>query len=607
MPEIKLDPEFSIRGLFPSVSDQQWREGAEKLLRGKPFDSLLTKTYEDLVLQPLYTPATAAAAGLPESGAPDGPPWLRGTTRGWTLLQPYTLGVDVGTLAGQLGRDAARGVEGAWLQVPDRTSARTLPDLPDDPFSGRVDLGSGLDVADRALLDAVAGNERWTGRFDPFAVLVQFGGLPGELNEAADVALSRIADPRFRIAISLVPAERAGADLVTQNAIALAQLAWWLREADTRGIGASALAARIDLLVPIGRDTFREIARLRALRGLWAALLSACGVEDIPAPFIQTVDSGRVWTKRDPWVNMLRSTAQTFAGIAGGANAIATVPFDAAIGEPDELGRRMAINTQLILRLESHLGTVVDPAAGSFYLDQITQELIEASWKRFQEIERDGGLVGGLRQGTLLRGIEAVQERRDWDLATRKAPIIGVSAYPNIDEEPVVRPPEPAAAATVDAFRIEPWPRRRDADAYEALRDLCDEQDPRPSVFLANLGTIAQHNARATFAKNFYESGGLRTIGNDGFPSLDALVAAFRDSGARVACICSSDDVYVEQAADAARALREQGAALVSLAGRPGEHEDAWRSAGIERFIFVGCDVLAELHATLEIYGVSAS
>jgi methylmalonyl-CoA mutase len=322
------------------------------------------------------------------------------------------------------------------------------------------------------------------------------------------------------------------------------------------------------------------------------------------------------------------------------------------------LARRIARNTQLVLLEESNLAKVADPAAGSGAIEDLTGKLCAAAWSQFQEIEAAGGVWAALERGLVQKNVGAVRAERQKSAARRKDALTGTSDYPNLAElpaavldiAPIVTPKEMVLTTTVT---IEPLPRIRLAEPFEALRDASDrwlaKTGTRPKVFLANLGKLSDFTARAMFAKNFYEAGGIEAVGNDGFPlssplpggerstakrsgegepssrmrsnpspapspsaperplpmgevktDLATMLKTFKDSGAKLACLCSSDAVYAQQAIDAAKALTAAGA-IVHLAGRPGEHEANWRQAGVKSFVYMGCDVVSTLQAAHDI------
>jgi methylmalonyl-CoA mutase len=356
-------------------------------------------------------------------------------------------------------------------------------------------------------------------------------------------------------------------------------------------------------------DQFLTIAKFRSLRKLWARVEHACGLAPKPA-YVSAETAWRMLTRRDVAVNMLRNTIAVAAAGIGGADAISVLPHTAALGLPDRFARRIARNTQLILLEEANLAKVADPAAGSGAMEALTKELGAAAWSQFQDIEKAGGAWAALELGLIQQQVVRVRAERENALAHRKDALTGTSDYSDLHETPaavldvasVAPPKEPAAVLTA-----EPLPRIRLAEPFEALRDASDRMlaatGARPKIFLANLGPVAAFTDRATFAKNFFEAGGIEALNNDGFASHGEMIAAFKDSGAKLACLCSSDAVYAKEAVAAARALAAAGAHIY-LAGRPGGLEAQVREAGVQAFVYAGCDALATLRT---IHGIVAA
>jgi methylmalonyl-CoA mutase len=400
----------------------------------------------------------------------------------------------------------------------------------------------------------------------------------------------------------------AGGSEAQELAYTLAVAVEYLRALETQGIALDAARAMLYFRLAADANQFLTMAKFRALRTLWARVEDACGLVPAP-PFVAAETAWRMMTRRDPYVNILRATVAVVGAGLGGADAITVLPFTLALGLPDRFARRIARNTQLVLLEESNLAKVADPAAGAGGIEDLTDKLCRAAWAAFQEIEAAGGAWAALQQGMIQNKVAAVRTAREAAVARRKDALTGTSDFPDLAEAPVavlevapVAPPPVPAAPT-----FEPLPRIRLAEPFEALRDASDrtlaQTGARPKVFLANLGTPADFTARATFAKNFFEAGGIEAVGNDGFESRDALVAGFRASGARLACLCSSDAVYAREAVATAQALRDAGAVLL-LAGRPGALEAALTEAGVGGFVFAGCDALAALRTT---HGLIAS
>jgi len=352
---------------------------------------------------------------------------------------------------------------------------------------------------------------------------------------------------------------------------------------------------------------------------------------------------------------MLRNTICAFSAGVCGAEVITTGPYDEAIGLPSPHTRRIARNTQTILMEESHIHRVTDPAGGCWFIEHLTDEIAEKAWAMFREIERRGGMAECLESGWVSEQIDSAFAPRARDIATRKEPITGVSEFPNLAEEQTE--PEPvnfaqllgqrrrtllefkkgrgdvgsiagdpgamraasARGATLGELAqaistgegaalpspITPHPY---AAPFEELREASDaylaQCGFRPRVFLANLGPVATHTARAGFAKNFFEAGGFEVLANNGFKTADEAAAAMAESGASIAVICSSDEMYGQMAEETAGALRSAGARSVVLAGNPGENEERYRAAGIDRFIFMKCDVLGVLRELAQEEGV---
>ena len=299
---------------------------------------------------------------------------------------------------------------------------------------------------------------------------------------------------------------------------------------------------------------------------------------------------------------MLRATMATCSAGLAGANAVTVLPHTLALGLPDAFARRVARNTQLVLLEESNLAKVSDPAAGSGGIEALTQALCEAAWALFQEIEQAGGVFAALEQNLIQRKVAATRAVREANIARRKEVLTGASEFPNLQEVQVeVLAAKPIALAPYGEakIRFDALPPMRLAAPFERLRDRSDQilkdRGARPKVFLANLGTQADFTARAAFAKSFFETGGIEAVDTEGFNDPAALGAAFKASGADLACLCSSDKVYAERATSAAKALQAAGAKHIYLAGRPGEQEAARRAAGVNEFVFSGGDALATL------------
>lgn len=628
---------FSIRDDFPPVDHEAWRAVVEADLKGVPFEKKFTiHTYEGIDFEPLYGRKHFANEHDPQ-GFPGLTPYVRGTRAcgavlaGVDLRQAFAVH-EVQATNREIHEDVAGGVTSIELNTDALGSADEL----DAVLSG-VDLSKvGIALEASAEYDSAA---NWLADFwnrrdvqlrevhgafnaDPLATLARSGGLPMSAGEAFD-SLAKLAKwsaencPHVTaVGVDTSPYHNAGATATQDLALALATAVAYLRTMTESGLSANEAARQILFRVSLGTHHFLAIGKLRALRRLWGRVLEACGAPSAASAMrIQTRTSDRVLTRRDPYVNVLRNAAGVFAALVGGADVVTSVPLDYLIGLPDESARRIARNTVLVLQEEAHLHRVIDPAGGSWFLELITDQLADEAWRIFQEIERRGGMWATLESGWAAEQIAGAQAARSKDIARRKEGITGVSEFPNLAEEKLVRPQstankqrETAARLKVSIPALEP---RRFAAPFEALRDATDEWQARtgrrPRAFLVNLGPVAHFTARATYAKNFFEAGGIEAIASDGFNDVDAAVAAFRASGAKIAVLCSSDKLYPDFVPKAAAELRAAGARSVVLAGNPGDNESAWRAAGVDRFIFIKCDVLETLRSILREEGVLPS
>jgi methylmalonyl-CoA mutase len=315
--------------------------------------------------------------------------------------------------------------------------------------------------------------------------------------------------------------------------------------------------------------------------------------------------------KRDPWTNILRTSMACAAAGLGGAHRITVLPFTFALGQTDRFARRLARNIQLVLQEESSLGRVADPAGGSWYVEKLTDDLAAKAWALFQDIEAKGGMVAALEQGFVQDRIAATAAARSKAIATGRAELTGVSAFPLLGDDGISAEPWPRLAPRTPAgFQVKALVQKRLAEPFEALRDASDAHKARtgafPRVFMASLGPIIEHTLRSTWIKNYLASGGIEALTSDGFADATAAAAAFKASGASAACIASSDALYATHAEDTARALKAAGARLVLMAGRPGEREAQLRAAGIDDFLFAGADAVAVLGALHGRLGVAA-
>jgi methylmalonyl-CoA mutase len=605
---------------FPPASRDDWRKLADGVLKGAPFEKLAGKTYDGLRIDPIYERArNAAAVPARPAGAP------------WQVMQRVDH-PDATIANAQALHDLENGATGLTIVFAGANGARGFGLPPTKEALARVldgvylDAGIGIEFeispqsrdVGQHLAELLAARN-----IAPAAVNVRFGLDPiggggvrgsshGSWDSIAKVFGGKIAQlAKIGFRGPFAPADGrvihdAGGSEAQELAYVLAVGVAYLRALEAVGIALDDARRMVYARLSADADQFLTMAKFRAVRLLWARIEQSCGLTPEPM-FVVAETSWRMLTQRDPDVNMLRATIAAFSAGLGGANSISVLPHTLALGLPDAFARRVARNTQLVLLEESNLDKVSDPAAGSGGIEILTRQLCEAAWSQFQEIETAGGAFAALEKNIIQAKVAAVRAARDVNIAKRKDVLTGASEFPNLNEKkpavldvkPVVPQPSDEIVTTFDALA----PIRL-AAPFEKLRDLSDQMlaksGKRPAVFLANLGTAADFTARATFAKSFFETGGIEAIDTEGFSDPAALVAAFESSGAALVCICSSDKVYAARAEAATKALHDTGAKHIYLAGRPGELETALRAAGVGEFIFAGGDALAMLKAAYE-------
>ncbi len=608
---------------FPAATRADWLKLVEGVLKGGAYDKrMLTRAADGYTLDALPERRRAAA---PLAGRPAGAPWR---------IVARIDHDDPAAANAQLLEDLNGGADGATLVFASAPSAggfglpnrfeelvTVLDGVMPDLVTLRVEAGAyqARDIAlaiarlyetrDPATLDIRFGLDP-IGDFAALgAAAIEWDALSARLGQTVSTLRGRgLTAPMVRADGRLHHA--AGATDAQELAAVLATAMAYLRALEAAGLSLEDAATAVEVTLTADVDQFGTQAKPRAFRQLWAAALDACGIEAAPVA-IHMETAWRSLTRHDAHVNLLRGTVAAFAAGVGGADSLTVLPFTQALGLPDGFARRLARNTQVILIEESNVHRVADPGAGAGAIEERTEKLAATAWELFRQIEREGGMVESLTSGAWQGRIVAARAARAKDIATRRLPITGTSEFPLLGETvPAVLAPARRANATPPAEGAllgEPLTGHRLAEPYERLREAAAMASPPPVVFLANLGTPADFTARSGFARAAFEAGGIAAPANDGFTDITALAEAFRASGARIACLCSSDDLYAASATEAATALKAAGAAALYLAGRPGEHEEAWRAAGIEVYLSAGGDLVALLQDAHRRLGITAT
>jgi methylmalonyl-CoA mutase len=585
----------SVQGSNAVESDRErWRSAVARVLakstRRDPADLpaeperlLDSGTYEGFPIRPLYTSLDALA----EPPLPGQWPYLRGgdalrdVKSGWKVAEAFPNGATAAAdVNGAVLVALTEGVSALVLRVggPDGVAAAELDRLLDGVFVDLVPVvletsgaGSEYLAAADAVLPLLTGlDDDQRSRLsvdlgaDPLTAPLSGQAAPSVADVVATAAkVTGYGGGVRAITIDGPAFHNLGASASWELAGSVAAAVAYLRLLGDGGLAVPDALRQISFRYAADDDQFMTIAKLRAARQLWARVAEVVGEPDAAAARVHVVTSLPMMTQRDPWVNILRTTLAAFSAGVGGADTVLVHPFDVAIpdgfpGTSASFARRIARNTQLLLLEESHIGRVLDPGGGSWFIEDLTRQLAEQAWQHFRDIEARGGFVEALELDLITSQIAEVAERRTDDIAHRRTRLTGVNEYANLAE-----PPLPQGDSTS--------PVQRYAAAFEALRDRSDAHlertGSRPQVLLLPLGPLAEHNIRATFAANLLASGGIEAR-NPGTVEAAGVAQAVWDAGnPTVAVVCGTDARYATDASDVVHAARMAGVAQVYLAG----------------------------------------
>lgn len=695
-------PKDPLLSEFPPASYESWRKLVEGELKGAPFEKkMFTATYEGITLKPIYRAEDTAGLAHVNS-MPGFTPFSRGASAAGYLKEPWAVSQEIAPASPAEFNNAARnsisrgltalnmvldhatrnGHDPDWAKPEDvghgGLSVATLGDL-DRALEG-VDMentslfvrsgASALPFA--ALLIALAEKRKKSParlrgciEMDPLGVLAHEGRLPqsvdGAYREMAALTQWAAAQaPQLQtVCVHSRAWHEAGGSAVQELAFTLATGVEYLRRLAAQDIEVSVSAPRIRFAMTVGVNFFMEIAKLRALRMLWARAVGAAGGDEAaqrPSVHVRTA----LWNKSkvDPYNNLLRATVEAFAGALGVCDSMQVAAFDEVIRPPDDFSLRVARNTQLVLQKECSLDSVVDPAGGSWYVESLTAELAAKAWALFQEVEAKGGMEAAMRAEFPQKAVGTTAMEKIRAVTRRKDSIVGVNQYANPAEKPLQAPAEDTrvfhkhrvqqvvshrtsledadnqlvlqrlaeivgtkgpqtfeacvaavrAGATVGeitrAIRIMDSPCEpvtpvcltRAAAAFEGLRAAMNRQPKPQQVFLCNMGPLKEHKARADFSRGFFATGGYEAISPPGFKTPEEAVSAFAESGAWVAVICSTDDNYPALVPPLAAGIRSaRPDAIIVLAGYPQEQIEAHKKSGVDDFIHIRADAFEVL------------
>jgi len=424
-----------------------------------------------------------------------------------------------------------------------------------------------------------------------------------DLHEVIELLALTSELPLFKIVnVNGLAMHNAGATIVQELGYALAVANEYLAYATDNGIASDKIASKMQFTLSVGSNYFMEIAKLRAIRLLWTTLIEQYHPADENAYRITLNTVASSWNKTlyDPYVNMLRSTTEAMSAALGGADSIALKPFDVAYKQEDEFSSRISRNTQIILKEESFFDKVVDPAAGSYYIENLTHSIIEYSWKLFQKTENEGGFITLMNNGKIKSEIEQSAQKRNMDIATRKYILLGTNQYPNPNEFMSDKIEE---TKSCDSKGLKSY---RGAAAFEALRLETEEfakKYHRPKLFLLKVGNLAMRQARAGFITNFFSCAGYEIIDNTGFANAEEGVKAALEAAPDFIVICSSDEEYATLGVEIVQQIKRINKNMpVLIAGNPTEIIEILNNAGVDDYIHVKNNLLEKLNEYNKLY-----
>ena len=599
--------------MFEPVSTEDWVAKINVDLKGADFNKkLVWRTNEGFNVQPFYRRSDVKE--LAHMGTLPGQfPYVRGTkdSNDWLIRQQIE-----GCTPEEINREAVhaidRGVDSIGVKLGRDVTAADLEVIFKDIDLKKIEvnisccMGKAVEIA-RMFVDFLKSKgveKEFKGSidFNPFKRLLRHGiEFPRDIKDEALALYDAVKEvPGMTcFAVDSYMLNNAGAYITQELGYALAWGAEWMTLLTEAGLTPCDVAARIKFNMGISSNYFMELAKFRAGRMLWAEIVKAYGAaEECCKMKVHAVTSQFNQTIYDAHVNLLRSMTETMSAALAGVDSIETLPFDLQYKKPDEFSERIARNQQLLLREESHLDKVVDPAGGSYYIENLTASIAKVAWENFNKVEDAGGFLAELRKGEIQKSVNESGVKRHVDVARRKEILLGTNQYPNFNEKALDKIEKDGCACKcgcgqeVEDGAVESLVFDRAASQFEQLRLDTERSGKRPKVFMLTIGNLAMRLARAQFSANFFGCAGYEIIDNIGFKTVKEGIDAAMEKGADVVVLCSSDDEYAEYAPEAYKELG--GRAMFVVAGAPACMEDL-KAQGIEEFIHVRVNVLDTL------------
>ena len=597
---------------FPPISTEAWEELIQKDLKGADYEKkLVWKTDEGFKVRPYYRADDLNSINYADT-LPNEFPFVRGMKlhdNNWEVVQEV----------GESNPEAANKIAVHALQKGATMIAFNASRIATEADMELLLKDIYLDIAGVRFLhapDYIALTNLFVNYlnkkgydkaiikggidFDPIVYSLKQGKYYRSQSEdfAQLTALYKMTEamPLFKIVnVNGLALHNAGATTVQEVGYSIAMANEYMSYATTEGISIDAIVPKMEVTLSVGSNYFMEIAKLRAIRLLWATMVKQYNPQKEGTPQLHINSIASSWNKTlyDPYVNMLRTTTEGMSAAIGGTDTMSLQPFDTAYKADDEFSRRISRNVQVILKEESFLDKVADPAAGSYYIENLTDSVAASSWELFKEIENGGGICPLIASGSVKEEIEKSCRQRDMDIATRRKILLGTNQYPNVNEQMLDK---------IETIKEDDSPglkSYRGAMAFERLRldtEKQAKQNGRPRVFLLKVGSISMRQARAGFITNFFGCAGYEILDNAGFATADEGIKAAFEAKANIIVICSSDEEYATIGVEAAQKVKALNPNIpFVVAGNPTDCMEALKAAGADDFIHVRTNVLESL------------
>ncbi|MCM1310925.1 MAG: methylmalonyl-CoA mutase small subunit [Bacteroides sp.] len=598
--------------MFPPVTTEEWRAKVDVDLKGVPFEKkLVWRTNEGFNVNPMYRREDIADFKITDS-LPGEFPYVRGTRtdNDWHIRQEIISdnAADANAKALEV---LGKGADSLGWHMPEVTAEALAT------FLNGIDLSKteiNLSCCMRSVVELTQLLTEYivsAGAADTFHGSIDFNPWKRELKhgskspfdpETTAIALPKIAAPIKGLRLLSVESElftNGGAYIYQELGYALSWGAQWLTLLTDAGLSADEVATRIKFNMGISTNYFMELAKFRAARLLWAQIVEQYKPADVDAAKMHVHASTSKYnqTVYDAHVNLLRSQTEAMSAALAGVDSITVTPFDTPYKTPDDFSERIARNQQLLLKEESHLDKVIDPAGGSYYIETLTLSLANEAWKLFLGVEADGGFAKALADGKIQAAVNESNAKRHADMARRKEVLLGTNQFPNINEFAADKIENDGEGCGCGCHHEEGEggiAATRLASDFEQLRLATERAANRPKVFMLTIGNLAMRLARSQFSGNFFGCAGYEIIDNNGFKTVADGIDAAMAAKADVVVLCSSDDEYADFAPEAFKLL--DGRAEFVVAGAPACTDDL-KALGIENFIHVRSNVLDTLRA----------